>query len=62
MYRHIPFRGSEYMLKGDVPGPPLQWDEPEDISNPEAGYGFVSELLVQVFYMKEFRFFLVYYW
>lgn len=29
--------------KGDVPGPPIMWEEPEDISNPEAGYGYVSD-------------------
>ena len=28
---------------GDVPGPPLQWEEPEDISNPEAGYGYKTD-------------------
>ena len=31
------------MLKGDVPGPPLQWEEPEDLGNPEAGYGYKTD-------------------
>ncbi|MBE6311745.1 MAG: hypothetical protein E7076_01125 [Bacteroidales bacterium] len=40
---HIPLQGAWGLIGGDVPGPPLQWEEPEDISNPEAGYGFVSD-------------------
>ena len=27
--------------KGDVPGPPIQWDKPEDPDNAQPGYGFV---------------------
>ena len=27
--------------KGDVPGPPIQWDKPEDPDNAQPGYGYV---------------------
>ena len=28
--------------KGDVPGPPIQWQKPEDPDNAQPGYGYVS--------------------
>ena len=27
--------------KGDVPGPPIQWQKPEDLDNAQPGYGYV---------------------
>ena len=42
-YRHIPLQGAWGLIGGDVPGPPLQWEEPEDISNPSAGYGYKTD-------------------
>ena len=27
--------------KGDVPGPPIQWDKPEDPDNAQPGYGYI---------------------
>ena len=28
---------------GDVPGPPVMWEEPEDITDPAPGYGYVAD-------------------
>lgn len=31
----------KFNAKGDVPGPPIQWNKPEDPDNAQPGYGFV---------------------
>ena len=35
--QHPKFNG-----KGDVPGPPIQWSEPESPDNAQPGYGYIA--------------------
>ena len=32
----------KFNKKGDVPGPPIQWQKPEDPDNAQPGYGYIS--------------------
>ena len=31
----------KFNAKGDVPGPPIQWNKPEDPVNAQLGYGYI---------------------